>query len=70
MSEKSLKAIIHSIFPTPIYTTKIDRGFTKQELQFVKQQKKHCTNNTGNINTKDNYILNRKEFKNIKKFFR
>ena len=23
---------------------------------------------TGNINTKDNYILNRKEFKNIKKF--
>ena len=60
--------IIHSIFPIPIYTTKIDRGFTKQELQFVKQQKKHCTNNTGNINTKDNYILNRKEFKNIKKF--
>jgi uncharacterized protein (TIGR02466 family) len=60
--------IIQSIFPTPIYTTKIDRGFTKQELEFVKQQKKHCTNNQGNINTKDNYILNRKEFKNIKKF--
>jgi len=59
---------IHSIFPTPIYTTKIGRGFTKQELQFVEKQKKHCVNNTGNINTKDNYILNRKEFKNIKKF--
>ena len=68
MSEKSLKPIIHSVFPTPIYTTKMDRGFTKQELQFVKEQKKHCTNNQGNINTKDNYILNRKEFKNIKKF--
>jgi len=68
MSEKSLKPIIHSIFPTSIYTTKMDRGFTKQELQFVKEQKKHCKNNTGNINTKDNYILNRKEFKNIKKF--
>ena len=62
------KSSIHSIFPTPIYTTKIDRGFTKQELQFVKEQKKHCINNQGNINTKDNYILNRKEFKNIKKF--
>ena len=62
------KPIIHSIFPIPIYTTKIDRGFTKQELQFVKEQKKHCSNNQGNINTKDNYILNRKEFKNIKKF--
>jgi uncharacterized protein (TIGR02466 family) len=48
--------------------TNIDRSFTKQELQFVTQQKKHCVNNTGNINTKDNYILNRKEFKNIKKF--
>jgi len=62
------KPIIHNIFPTPIYTTKINRSFTKQELQFVKEQKKHCTNNEGNINTKDNYILNRKEFKNIKKF--
>jgi uncharacterized protein (TIGR02466 family) len=62
------KAVIHSIFPTPVYATKIDRGFTKQELQFVKQQKKHCISNEGNINTKDNYILNRKEFKNIKKF--
>lgn len=62
------KPIINNIFPTPIYTTKIDRGFTKQELNFVEQQKKHCTNNQGNINTKDNYILNRKEFKNIKKF--
>ena len=63
-----IKPIIHSIFPTPVYATKIDRGFTKQELQFVKQQKNHCTSNEGNINTKDNYILNRKEFKNIKKF--
>ena len=40
MSEKSLKPIIHNLFPTPIYTTKIDRGFTKQELQFVNEQKK------------------------------
>jgi uncharacterized protein (TIGR02466 family) len=62
------ESVIHNLFPTPIYTTKMDRGFTKQELQFVKEQKKHCVNNTGNINTKDNYILNRKEFKNIKKF--
>ena len=68
MSEKSLKPIIHSIFPTPIYMTNMDRPFTKQELQFVNEQKKHCKNNQGNINTKDNYILNRKQFKNIKKF--
>ena len=62
------KAIIENLFPTPIYRSNIDRPFTKQELIFVTEQKKHCVNNTGNINTKDNYILNRKEFKNIKKF--
>ena len=60
--------VINNIFPTPIYTTKIDRGFTKQELQFVNEQKEHCSKNNGNINTKDSYILNRKQFKNIKKF--
>ena len=63
-----MQPIIHNLFPTPIYTTKINRGFTKQELNFVKEQKKHCSKNQGNINTKDNYILNKKEFKNIKKF--
>ena len=63
-----IKPIVHNIFPVPIYKTKINRGFTKQELNFVKEQKKHCNKNEGNINTKDNYILNRKEFKNIKKF--
>ena len=60
--------IIESLFSIPIYTTKIDKGFTKQELQFVDNQKNKCTNNESNINTKDNYILNRKEFKNVKKF--
>jgi|TARA_R100000149_G_scaffold66104_1_gene43263 uncharacterized protein (TIGR02466 family) len=59
--------IIHNLFPTPVYATTIKRPFTKQELQFVKNQKNHCSKNQGNINTKDNYILNRKEFKNIKK---
>ena len=60
--------IINNLFPTPIYMTNIDRPFTKQELQFVDNQKNKCNKNSGNINTKDNYILNRKEFKNIKKF--
>ena len=60
--------VIHSIFPIPIYTISMERGFTKQELQFVNEQKKHCFKNEGNNNSKDSYILNRKEFKNIKKF--
>ena len=68
MSKERIKSTIQNLFPTPIYTTKIDREFTKQELQFVNNQKNKCTQNKGNINTKDNYILNRKEFKNINKF--
>ena len=63
-----VKTTIDNLFPTPIYRSNINRKFTKQELQFVKEQKKHCSKNVGNINTQDNYILNRKEFKNIKKF--
>mgnify|MGYP003633977363 CR=1 FL=1 len=62
------KSVIQNLFPTPIYMSNIDRTFTKQELQFVDNQKNKCSKNSGNINTKDNYILNRKEFKNIKKF--
>ena len=60
--------IIQNLFPTPIYMTNIDRPFTKQELKFVEDQKNHCLKNQGNIHTKDSYILNRKQFKNIKKF--
>ena len=62
------QANIHSIFPVPIYTTRMDRAFTKKELQFVKEQKNHTYKNTGNFTTYDSYILNKKEFKNIKKF--
>ena len=62
------ESIIQNLFPIPIYMSNIDRKFTKQELQFITEQKKHCVKNQGNINTKDNYILNRKELKNIKKF--
>ena len=63
-----IQSSIQNLFPTPIYISNIDRKFTKQELKFVNKQKKHCINNQGNISTKDNYILNRKEFENIKKF--
>ena len=63
-----IQSNIQSIFPVPIYTTKINREFTKKELQFVKEQKNHTYKNTGNFTTYDSYILNKKEFKNIKKF--
>jgi len=61
------EAVIQNLFPTPVYMTNIDRPFTKQELKFVENQKNHTTKNDGNIRSLDNYILNRKELKNIKK---
>ena len=62
------ESTINSLFPIPVYMTSMERPFTKQELKFVNEQKNYCYKNEGNFNTKDNYILNRKEFKNIKKF--
>jgi len=59
---------INNLFPTPIYMTNIDRTFTKQELNFVNKQKNYCNKNEGNIYTKNSYILNQKELKNIKEF--
>ena len=61
-------SIIYNVFPIPIYSTNINRNFTKKELDFVKDQKNYCTKNEGNIHTRDNYILNKPELKKIKKF--
>ena len=63
-----MKHSIQSIFPTPIYISNINRPYTKQELEFVNQQKKICVTNEGNTTTKNNYILKTKELKNINKF--
>jgi uncharacterized protein (TIGR02466 family) len=60
------EADIQGIFPIPIYLTNIDRPFTKKELEFVYNQKNKVVANDGNTSSKDNYILNRKEFKDIK----
>jgi len=61
-----IEPIIQNLFPTPIYTTKINRKFTKKESTFFYNQKKFVTKNEGNVSSIDNYILNRKELKNIK----
>lgn len=60
--------IIESLFPTPLYKTDINRLFTNDELNFVQSQKNFVNKNDGNVSSSDNYILNRKELKNIKKF--
>lgn len=62
------ESFIHSLFATPIYESYFSKKFSNKELTFFNQQKNHCIKNKGNIYTIDNYILNRLELKNIKKY--
>jgi len=62
-----IESNINSIFPTPIYMSKLDRKLTPLELKFVEKNKKTFTKNDGNITSNNNYILNEKPFLNIKK---
>jgi uncharacterized protein (TIGR02466 family) len=62
-----IESIINSIFPTPIYVSKLDRKLTPLELKFVEKNKKDIYKNDGNVTSNNNYILNEKPFLNIKK---
>jgi len=67
LSEKIINHEIISIFPTPIYLSYLNRKLTNQELLFIDKIKLDAHKNEGNIISNDNYIINRKEFKNLKK---
>ena len=62
-----IESTINSIFPMPIYMSKLDRALSPLELKFVDKNKKTFTKNDGNITSNNNYILNEKPFTNIKK---
>ncbi len=62
-----MEAVINGIFPTPIYISKLNRELTNKELLFIDKNKLDCHKNEGNITSNDNYILNNKLFKDIKK---
>jgi uncharacterized protein (TIGR02466 family) len=61
------EAIINGIFPTPIYQSKLERKLNSLELKFIEKNKKNVYKNEGNITSNNNYILNHKTFKNLKK---
>jgi uncharacterized protein (TIGR02466 family) len=61
-----LEANINSIFPTPIYFSKLDRELSLEELSFINNTKTKTFKNEGNITSDDTYILNNTEFKNLK----
>ena len=61
-----MEATINGIFPTPIYISKIHRKLTSKELSFIDKTKLNTFNNEGNTTSDDNYILNNKQFKDLK----
>jgi len=62
-----IEANINGIFPTPIYISKLNRDLTNKELSFIDKTKLDTYKNEGNTTSNDNYILNNKDFKNLKK---
>ena len=56
-----------SIFPTPVYTSNLNRPLTKKEKNLIEKSKINPIKNEGNITSADNYILKRKEFSQLKK---
>lgn len=60
-----MKAEIHSLFPTPVYFTKINRKFSKQENDYFNKPTK--VKNIGNLTSKDKYVLDKKPFIKLKK---
>ena len=64
---KMKEAQIVGIFPTPVYTSELGRKLTSLELKFVEKNKKIFIKNSGNTTSANNYILNEKPFKKLKK---
>jgi uncharacterized protein (TIGR02466 family) len=58
--------IIHSLFPTPVFFSSLERKLTPLEIKFLNKKEKDTYNNTGNITSNDNYVLNEKPFLNLK----
>lgn len=55
-----------SLFPTPVGIFKLDREFTKSELDFIYKSEKRP--NMGNITSVDSYIFNNKKLNKLHKF--
>ena len=60
--------VIHGIFPTPITFTSLEREFTPEELAIFENAGKTMVNNSGNMTSADNYLLDKPGLENLKAF--
>ena len=58
--------IIQSVFPEPVYFSKLARALTKEELQTINKYKKKTYKNTGNLTSLEHFVLEDKALKNLK----
>ncbi len=59
---------IQLIFPTPIMIGKLDRNFYPKEIDAILNQTNNLVINDGNKYSKNTYILNEPDLKNLKEF--
>ena len=59
--------LIHQLFPEPLYFSKLERVLTQEELKTVNKYKKKTKKNVGNSRTTNNYVLEHKTLKNLKR---
>jgi len=64
--ERCFTSEVASIFPTPIYISRLGRELTKPELKFIEKNKKDVYKNEGNTTSNNNSVLNEKQFKELK----
>ena len=49
--------IIRSLFPEPVYFSKLERALTKKELKIIDEHQKKTYPNVGNTTSNDNYVI-------------
>ena len=60
---------IKRLFSTPVFESSEKYKFNKSELEFIDKQKENATiNQNGNSYSKNNYVLDSPELKNLKEF--
>ena len=58
---------IYQLFPEPVCTCSLERKLTQEELKIINEYKKETHKNEGNITSNNNYVLENKTLKNLKK---
>lgn len=60
---------INAIFPVPVLKSELNRSLTEKEIKAFNQFGKDIRNNTGNMTSVSNYVLEHDDLQDLKAFF-